>query len=261
MTRRQARVLVATMACLAAGFLLAPETAAAAVAGVLAVWFAANAAFRAVLLAAGTTARRPAAVPLAETELPAYTILVPLCREAEILPALVRALRALDYPARRLEIKLIAEADDAGTLDALNAAALDARFEIVVVPEGFPRTKPRACNFALRGARGDLVVIYDAEDRPEPDQLRKAAALFAALPPNAACLQARLNFYNANENLLTRGIMAQTPQSGKYRDLAGYRGIFRLTCPGLGQPPSGRVCVARDPFGALRHAYRFLDWF
>ncbi|HEX4294222.1 MAG TPA: glycosyltransferase family 2 protein [Rhizomicrobium sp.] len=59
-------------------------------------------------------------------------------------------------------------------------------------------------NFALPFARGEFVVIYDAEDRPEPDQLRKAVAMFRALPQTTACLQARLAFYNAPENWLTR---------------------------------------------------------
>ena len=84
-------------------------------------------------------------------------------------------------------------------------------FEVVVVPRGEPRTKPRACNYALNFAKGSFAVIYDAEDRPERDQLRKAVATFRARPANIACLQARLNFYNAEENSLTRGIMAQTP--------------------------------------------------
>ena len=55
-------------------------------------------------------------------------------------------------------------------------------------------------------------MIYDAEDRPEADQLLKAVAAFRASPRSLACLQARLNFYNADHNWLTRGIMAQTPQ-------------------------------------------------
>ena len=74
------------------------------------------------------------------------------------------------------------------------------------------RTKPRACNYAFAFARGEFTVIYDAEDRPEHDQLRKAVAKFRAQPRTLSCLQARLNFYNANENWLTSGIMAQVPQ-------------------------------------------------
>jgi cellulose synthase/poly-beta-1,6-N-acetylglucosamine synthase-like glycosyltransferase len=139
-----------------------------------------------------------------EDSLPLYTILVPLYREAHVVPRLIRALGALDYPPDKLDIKLIVEADDETT--AAIADLLDGQgpFEVVRVPPSLPRTKPKATNFALRFARGEFLVIYDAEDRPEPDQLRKALAKFRQLPRETACLQARLNFYNANENWLTR---------------------------------------------------------
>jgi cellulose synthase/poly-beta-1,6-N-acetylglucosamine synthase-like glycosyltransferase len=119
------------------------------------------------------------------------------------VPALARALLSLDYPRDRLDIKLIVEADDDATVGACERIA-GGPFEIVRVPPSAPRTKPKAVNFALRFARGDYAVIYDAEDRPEPDQLRKAVAAFRRLPRRTACLQARLAFYNAEENWLTR---------------------------------------------------------
>ncbi|HTQ15024.1 MAG TPA: glycosyltransferase [Rhizomicrobium sp.] len=189
----------------ALAFALAPGETSAAVSGALGAWFVANAAFRVALLAAGArVAQMPPVPPLADDMLPVYSILVPLFHEAEVVPSLLRALSALDYPRDRLDIKLIVEADDAQTAAALQAHGLDAHFTIVVVPEGYPRTKPRACNHALLSARGELLVIYDAEDRPDPDQLRKAAALFRASGNDVACLQARLNFFNAHENILTK---------------------------------------------------------
>jgi cellulose synthase/poly-beta-1,6-N-acetylglucosamine synthase-like glycosyltransferase len=193
--------LLALAAILATAW--SPRTAGAVVMDGLAWWFLANATFRAILFAMGATATRtPASWPLRDDELPVYTILVPLYREAEVVPRLIAALSALDYPPAKLDIKLICEADDARTIAALGA--LDTRFHVLRVPEGGPRTKPRACNYALPFARGRLLVIYDAEDRPERDQLRKAAAIFASSPRDIACLQARLNFYNARENVLTR---------------------------------------------------------
>ncbi|HWA30045.1 MAG TPA: glycosyltransferase [Rhizomicrobium sp.] len=178
---------------------------AGAITDVICFLFAANNLFRALLFcisSIGTPQKRIAAS--SDEELPLYTILVPLYREARVLPALVRALCALDYPKDRLDIKLIVEADDDETARVADAAAIDPRFSIVRVPPGSPRTKPRACNYALPFARGEFTVIFDAEDRPEPDQLRKAVAAFRALPSDVACLQARLNFYNANECWLTR---------------------------------------------------------
>lgn len=136
-------------------------------------------------------------------ELPLYTILVPLLREERVVASLIRHLTALDYPSERLDIKLIFEAGDAATLDAARAVAPPAWFEFVIVPRGGPQTKPKALNYALEAARGDLVVVYDAEDRPDVDQLRKAASAFAAANERLTCLQAGLNYYNADVNGLT----------------------------------------------------------
>jgi len=141
---------------------------------------------------------------IADVDLPRYTILVPLFREAGVLPALVANLRALDYPAPKLDIKLILESVDTETIAAARAMDLPGNFDIITVPDGQPRTKPKACNFALEFATGDFAVIFDAEDRPEPDQLRKAVTMFAAAPPEVVCLQAKLNFDNPSENWLAK---------------------------------------------------------
>lgn len=136
--------------------------------------------------------------------LPVYTVLVPLYRETAIVPALIRRLGALHYPREKLDIKLIVEADDEETLAALKASLPPACMEILPVPPGTPRTKPRACNYALPFARGELVTIYDAEDAPQPEQLRMSAWAFAQFPPEVGCLQARLHYYNRHQNWLTR---------------------------------------------------------
>jgi len=137
-------------------------------------------------------------------ELPIYTLLVPLYREAHMLPGLINALTRLDYPTAKLDIKLILEAADRETIAAAHALRLPGNVEIVVVPALHPRTKPKALNYALPLARGEYVVIYDAEDRPEPGQLRQALEAFRTGPANLAAVQARLNAYNARENWLTR---------------------------------------------------------
>lgn len=141
---------------------------------------------------------------LSDKELPIYTILVPMYKEPEVLPILVNALRNLDYPQSRLDIKLVLEADDIETIDAAKHMGLESIFEIIRVPPSMPRTKPKACNYALQFARGELLTIYDAEDKPEPDQLKRVIAAFRKSPNNVACIQARLNYYNADENWLTR---------------------------------------------------------
>ncbi len=141
---------------------------------------------------------------LDERELPVYTILVPMYREAAVLPKLAGALRRLDYPLAKLDIKLILEEDDEETINAAKELGLEGIFEIIRVPPSFPKTKPKACNYALNFARGEFITIYDAEDMPEPDQLKKVIGAFAKASANTACIQARLNYFNANENWLTR---------------------------------------------------------
>jgi len=123
------------------------------------------------------------------------------------------ALRNLNYPRRLLDVKLVVEEDDDDTIKAAEEAAADGFFDVVVVPLGEPRTKPRACNYALQLARGEFLVVFDAEDQPEPDQLLKAVIAFRSLPEDVACLQARLNFFNARECWITSasGVCAIIP--------------------------------------------------
>jgi cellulose synthase/poly-beta-1,6-N-acetylglucosamine synthase-like glycosyltransferase len=131
-------------------------------------------------------------------------VLVPLFHEGTFAPVLVDQLLTLDYPADRLEVLLLVEAEDDETRGALARCDLPEHVQVVVVAPGTPRTKPRALNAGLAYAGGEFVVVYDAEDRPEPLQLRKAVAAFRSLPRRVVCLQARLNFYNRHQSLLTR---------------------------------------------------------
>jgi cellulose synthase/poly-beta-1,6-N-acetylglucosamine synthase-like glycosyltransferase len=141
---------------------------------------------------------------LKDSECPVYTVLVPMYKEPEVLPILVSALRKLDYPQAKLDIKLLLEESDTETIEAAKKMQLGSIFEIVRVPPSQPQTKPKACNYGLHFARGELVTIYDAEDKPEPDQLKKAVIAFRHAGPETVCLQARLNYYNRDENWLTR---------------------------------------------------------
>ena len=150
-----------------------------------------------------------------------YTILCPLYKEARVVPQFVKAMQGLDYPTDKLQILFLTEEDDNETRDAIEDMNLPAHFEIITVPEGNPRTKPRACNFGLIQSVGQYVVIIDAEDVPDPLQLKKAVLTFANHGPNLACVQAKLNFYNPDQNLLTRWFTAE------------YSLWFDLILPGL----------------------------
>ncbi|GAB7143784.1 glycosyltransferase family 2 protein [Mycobacterium riyadhense] len=164
---------------------------------------------------------RAAAPELADEALPTYTVLVPAYREEEVIGDLVRCLAKLNYPADRLEVLFLVERTDVDTRAAIAAAKPPAYMRIVPVPPGPPRTKPRSCNAGLLVAKGELLVIFDAEDRPEPDQLRKAAAVFATNSGRLACVQAVLQTSNVRTNLLAHCFGVE------------YARRFRMTVPGL----------------------------
>lgn len=141
---------------------------------------------------------------LSDEELPMYTVLVPVFREARIVGRLVENLGRLDYPTEKLEVIILVEEEDSETRDAIAESDPPAHFLVVTVPKGSPQTKPRACNVGLDVARGEFLVIYDAEDAPEPDQLKKTVVAFSRADPSVVVMQAALNYFNARENVLTR---------------------------------------------------------
>lgn len=205
MTERQIAVGGVAILIAVALAIATPRLAAAALFSILAVVFTMMIATRLALTAIAAAPARPhPRFALRSEDLPVVTILVPLFKEADALPGLAAALARLDYPTDNLDIKLLLEDRDYATIAEARRLNREGRFDIVIVPDSAPQTKPKACNYALPTARGDLLVIYDAEDEPEPSQLRIAAETFAAAGPDLACVQAKLNFYNADENWLTR---------------------------------------------------------
>ncbi len=161
------------------------------------------------------------APPLPDHALPRYTILVPLYKEASVVARLLDALERIDYPRAKLDIKLLIEADDDETRLALERLSPGPVYDMVIAPPGHPRTKPRALNIGLAHARGELVTVYDAEDDPDPQQLRRAAAAFAQAPRSLACLQCPLAIDNARDSWLA-GLFA-----------LDYASLFEVLDPGL----------------------------
>ncbi len=188
-----------------AAFLISPKLAVAYAILAASILFLAIAATRVWLAAiASREPAQPLRVRLPDAALPSVTILAPLFRESHALPGLVQAIDRLDYPKSRIEVKLLLEAGDDETHREAMRLGLDRRFDVMIVPPSHPQTKPKACNYGLACARGELIVIYDAEDEPEQNQLRMAAEHFAAGDDGLACVQAKLNFYNPDETWLTR---------------------------------------------------------
>jgi cellulose synthase/poly-beta-1,6-N-acetylglucosamine synthase-like glycosyltransferase len=139
-----------------------------------------------------------------ESDLPIYTIHLPVYKEDKLIKKLIWNLQSIDYPREKLDIKLLIEEDDDKTLNAVRNLDFPAVFEVIVVPFHMPKTKPKACNYGLHFSRGKFLTIYDAEDVPDTDQLKKVVALFNKLPDNYIVIQSALNYFNRNENFLTR---------------------------------------------------------
>jgi hypothetical protein len=193
-----------------------------------------------------------------EEALPVYTILLPLYKEK---PATVRALfdalSRMDYPKQKLDAMLLIEADDDCTRAAIEKVGRPPWLRVLPLPPGTPRTKPRAMGIGLRHAKGALLTVYDAEDRPDPDQLKKAVWGFRGADKSLACLQAKLGYYNPRQNLLTRWFTLE------------YDAWFSIFLPGLhriGAPiPLGgtsnhfrrlglQACLGWDPYNVTEDA-------
>ncbi len=170
-----------------------------------------------------------------DDELPIYTILVPVFREANVMEMVMEHIGNLDWPKSKLQVLILTEEVDQETVEAVKAAQPPEFIRLLVVPAGSPQTKPRACNFGLMFSLGEYLVIYDAEDRPDPDQLRRAHAAFLAdsRDPDQrrplACVQAALNYFNWDANLLTR--MFTLEYSSWFDGMLHGMEAFRLPIP------------------------------
>ena len=172
------------------------------------------------------TEREARAIP--DHLLPIVTILLPVYKEHLTLPYLFKSIGKINYPKDKLDIRILIEPDDQSTLRSVLTLPRHARMinAIKYSKYGFPkiisvwdnlqvhieyiylhpkgaRTKPNALNKGLAGARGSILTIYDAEDRPDPNQLRKAV-VYLLKHPKVTCVQARLAYYNADQSLLTK---------------------------------------------------------
>jgi len=180
-----------------------------------------TAALNAAALFAALRWPRAAPVPAAPAPLPQVSILVALYREADIAARLVQRLGRIDYPRDRLEILLVLEEEDHQTREALLQTRLPPWMRLLTVPAGTLKTKPRALNYALPFCRGSIIGVYDAEDAPDPDQIRAVARRFAVCGPEVACLQGVLDFYDPAGNWLSRAFTVE------------YAVWFRVVLPGL----------------------------
>lgn len=216
--QRPAALLAAILAIMA---MLQPVMALTAVFGIaLLAMFSHNIMKLIALILMARSLPEPQALPVI-AHLPVVSVMVALYRESNIAARLVKRLGRLDYPPELLDVILVVEAEDTVTREALAKAELPASMRVVLVPAGTVKTKPRALNYALDHCRGSIVGVYDAEDAPEPDQIRKVVNRFHCRGPDLACLQGRLDFYNPRINWFSRCFTIE------------YAAWFRLLLPGI----------------------------
>lgn len=190
-------------------------------------------------------------------ELPIYTVLVALYQEKDVASQLIDRLNRLNWPRSRLDVKLICETDDTETINALADLGLRSEYEIVRVPDVGPRTKPKALNYGLVAARGEYLVIYDAEDRPHADQLLEAYQRFQRAPADVACLQAPLIVSNIREGWLSA--LFALEYAALFRRILPLLAAFHLPMPLGGTSNHFRTDILRsagawDPFNVTEDA-------
>jgi cellulose synthase/poly-beta-1,6-N-acetylglucosamine synthase-like glycosyltransferase len=220
-------------AMIAAGGFLWPRPTATLLVGFCIFFYVLLAGLRLVIMAVGRAYRPPRRVTVRAEDpgLPDYAVLLPVHKEANMLRHLVTRINKLEYPRQRLHVLLLIESDDEETLAAAREIGLQfdtdpqggdgfgsgfagaaspapsahplSHVTVVVIPPGGPKTKPNAMNVAMRKVTDlgcTFLTIFDAEDRPEPDQLLKAIGTFRLAPPELVCLQAELAFWNDDTN-------------------------------------------------------------
>ena len=226
-SRRQLMVLLLLLMLAVLSGVFFPIATGVALVGLCTVLYISSLGYRLLLVRRGLSGEHLIRVSaedarsVAHEDLPVFTVLVPAYREPEVIAKIVDALGALEYPADRLDVKLMLEEDDEETLAAVIRTGLPAGVQVIRVPAMEPRTKPKACNVGLAMARGEYITIFDAEDKPEPLQLRRAVVALRRLGRDVACLQARLGFFNQSQNMMTRWFTIE------------YGSWFRFLLPGL----------------------------
>jgi glycosyltransferase XagB len=226
-TAWQKTLLISFLIGVAAAFIFQPLTTGIVLVSVLSIIYFLDVVFNFFLVA--KSLRSPPELDFSDSqisslknsELPVYSILCPLYKESKVLPDFVSAINSIEWPKNKLDVLLLLEEGDAETIEVAKSMNLPDHFRIIIVPDSQPKTKPKACNYGLSLARGEYLVIYDAEDKPDPLQLKKAYLGFRDSSPHIVCLQAKLNYYNPDNNLLTRLFTAE------------YSLWFDITLPGL----------------------------
>jgi cellulose synthase/poly-beta-1,6-N-acetylglucosamine synthase-like glycosyltransferase len=210
LSRQQKRWILGVVVSIVLGFVLFGHNAVIVLVSIAVALYGATVLFRLRLfrLSASTAAvpeiSEAQAMSIPEDELPVYTVMIPAFGEPNVVAKLIDSVGRLRYPSHLLDMKLLLEEDDTETVEAALRSPGVERFEVILVPAAQPRTKPKALNYGLQFARGELLTIYDAEDRPDPLQLRRAVFAMRSASSEIGCLQAELAYFNPTQNVITR---------------------------------------------------------
>lgn len=226
-TANQKMILFFIILAIVIGFILYPLLTLQTIIGILSFIYFVDVLFNLYLILKSLTFPQELSTSTQEIEnlsdkkLPIYTILCPLYKEARVLPHFLSSMEKLSWPKEKLDVILLLEEDDKETIEEVKKINLPFYVRTLIVPLSIPKTKPKACNYGLAHAKGEYLVVYDAEDMPDTSQLKKAYLGFQKADKNIICLQAKLNYYNPHQNLLTRFFTAE------------YSLWFDVTLPGL----------------------------
>lgn len=141
-------------------------------------------------------------------DLPSITIILPLKNEDEVIRGTLNAINDLQYPQEKKQVIVVIEDTDRVTLSTISRIELKPNVEILLIPEAAPFTKGRALLHGIRKAEGEIITVYDAESRPERDQLMKAVSILSE-EKSGLCLQAKIHISNKSGNWITRNFAGE----------------------------------------------------
>ncbi len=153
---------------------------------------------------AARTRRREVALP---NELPMVSVLIPARNEARVIQDTLRAVGALRYHDRtgrpRFEVLVLDDRSEDGTADRAAQVPLPVPVRVVRVPETSPRGKAAVLNLGTQLSQGEILAVFDADARPDPEFLVRAVPYL--LEPGIAGVQGRRLFYHREATWVARG--------------------------------------------------------
>lgn len=175
-------------------------------------------------------------------QLPRVTVQLPIFNELYVVERLLDAVAKLDYPRELLDVQLLDDStDETVEVSAKRVAELKAEgLDIVHIRRtdrvGF---KAGALEYGLQSAKGEYILILDADFVPAPDVLKKTIHHFT--DEKVGMIQTRWGHLNRTYSMLTRVqamfldghlLLEQTGRnrSGRFINFNGTAGVWRKTC-------------------------------